>query len=232
MASKRSKAAPAPPGDEEQAQLAALEELGTVQERLERINEQLSERVVELEREYNKLRRPIYTERSAAIRRIPGFWTQVLDGVPELMDIFTPDDLDVLKYLEDCVVEEADDITSGFRVEFHFLKNPYFANTKLFKNFRYGSDGQLSVEASKIDWFPGKNLVDQASDIAQAGAKRTADEASQTASFFSWFDEDEQDPSLGEMIKEIVWSDPLKFFLTNQVSEEDMDDDDDDDAAA
>lgn len=48
---------------------------------------------------------------------------------------------DCLHYLTKLEVEEAEDITSGYRIDFHFDENPYFENTVLTKEFHLGAPG-------------------------------------------------------------------------------------------
>eukprot|EP00882_Tetradesmus_deserticola_P021056 GHRQ01022778.1.p4 GENE.GHRQ01022778.1~~GHRQ01022778.1.p4 ORF type:complete len:104 (+),score=9.44 GHRQ01022778.1:517-828(+) len=44
------------------------------------INDEASDRVLAVEQEFNKRRRPIYRERSYSLSRIPGFWKKVGPG--------------------------------------------------------------------------------------------------------------------------------------------------------
>ena len=64
--------------DDEEAIIQALEQVETIQDKLESLNDEASERVLEVEKEYNRLRRPHYRERSALLRKIPGFWSKVV----------------------------------------------------------------------------------------------------------------------------------------------------------
>nr|CAD7257781.1 unnamed protein product [Timema shepardi] len=46
---------------------------------------------------------------------------------------------DCLHYLSKLVVEEFDDIKSGYRINLHFDANPYFENDVLTKEFHLGT---------------------------------------------------------------------------------------------
>lgn len=50
---------------------------------------------------------------------------------------------DCLHYLTKLEVEEAEDVTSGYRIDFHFDENPYFENTVLSKEFHLGTPGKF-----------------------------------------------------------------------------------------
>lgn len=52
---------------------------------------------------------------------------------------------DCLHYLTKLEVEEAEDITSGYRIDFHFDENPYFENTILSKEFHLGAPGNIKL---------------------------------------------------------------------------------------
>jgi template-activating factor I len=63
------------------------------------LNEEASDKVLEVETEYNKKRRPHYEKRSIALRRIPGFWKDVILSHSSLEQFFSPADKDVLDHL-------------------------------------------------------------------------------------------------------------------------------------
>lgn len=67
----------------------------------------------------------------------------------EIAEILEEDEEDALRYLNKLEVEEFEDIKSGYRINFHFDKNPYFENDVLTKEFHLGSSGEhVSLSAS------------------------------------------------------------------------------------
>ncbi|WOK96842.1 NAP1-related protein 2 [Canna indica] len=52
----------------------SIEKLQEVQDELEKINEEASEKVFEVEQKYNEVRRPVYVRRADIIKDIPDFW--------------------------------------------------------------------------------------------------------------------------------------------------------------
>ena len=63
------------------------------------LNEEASDKVLEVETEYNKKRRPHYEKRSAVLRRIPGFWKEVILSHGALEQFFSRADKEVLDHL-------------------------------------------------------------------------------------------------------------------------------------
>lgn len=52
--------------------------LESIQEQIEELNDKATEEILEVERKYNRLRKPIYERRNQAIRKIPDFWLKVV----------------------------------------------------------------------------------------------------------------------------------------------------------
>ncbi|XP_044467926.1 NAP1-related protein 1-like isoform X2 [Mangifera indica] len=52
----------------------SIEKLQEVQDELEKVNEEASDKVLEVEQKYNELRRPVYEKRNEIIKSIPDFW--------------------------------------------------------------------------------------------------------------------------------------------------------------
>eukprot|EP00882_Tetradesmus_deserticola_P029945 GHRQ01033582.1.p1 GENE.GHRQ01033582.1~~GHRQ01033582.1.p1 ORF type:complete len:250 (+),score=97.39 GHRQ01033582.1:274-1023(+) len=168
----------------------AYEEAQSLQQALETINDEASDRVLAVEQEFNKRRRPIYRERSYSLSRIPGFWKKVLMVHPVIRGVVTESDLDVLDYLLEVDVEDFDDIKSGFKVKFTFADgNPFFTNRELVKELRYADDAALTVTGTDIRWLPGMEPADSAAAAAAQlpGSKRPASSGHVYSLFAAWF---------------------------------------------
>ncbi|XP_024402274.2 NAP1-related protein 2 [Physcomitrium patens] len=147
-------------GSELDAELVqAIEKLQEVQDELERVNEEASDKVLEVEQFYNEIRRPVYSKRNAIIHNIPDFWLTAFLSHPVLCDLLTEDDQKVFKYLESLDVEDFKDVKSGYSISFNFRTNPYFEDTKLTKEFRFSDDGSTSVSGTQPKWKDGMNLT-------------------------------------------------------------------------
>jgi len=96
-----------------------------------------------------------------------GFWEAAMQSLPELEDKLWIQDWDqpVLQYCSDFTFE-ADDLSKGFTLTFHFLGNPYFTNSTLEKQyhtFKSSSNtcesGVVEIKSTEIDWKPGKDVT-------------------------------------------------------------------------
>ena len=52
----------------------ALEEIDGCQNQIDGLNEKASDEILEVEKKYNKLRKPYFQKRNEIIKRIPNFW--------------------------------------------------------------------------------------------------------------------------------------------------------------
>jgi len=178
-----------------------------LQENIEELNDKATEEILEVERKYNRLRKPLYERRNQAIRKIPEFWVKVFTTQEMLAALLIENDLAAFKYLRELNVEDHDDVKSGFKISLTFDPNPFFKNSVLSKEFLYDKDGNLTVIPTRIEWKDGKDLTQK----QPSKGKRGREEESE--SFFTWFNEEDQDLELAEIIKEDLWPNPAKYYF-------------------
>jgi len=198
------------------------ERLDTMQSEIEKLNDEATEEILQIEKKYNTLRKPYYKKRNEVIRDIPEFWLKAFLNHSMMADLLDEEDQNAFKHLKELNVEDSDDVKSGFKISFTFDSNPYFKNKILSKTFQYNDDGELSVVPTKIEWKEGMDLTKRTKGKPDSN-KRTAEEGSE--SFFNWFNIEDQDLELGEIIKEDLWPNPGKYYhgLTDD-GDEDEDD--------
>ncbi|GJP47629.1 hypothetical protein CLOM_g6809 [Closterium sp. NIES-68] len=207
----------------------SLQQLTAIQEELEKVNEEASDKVLEVEQKYNKLRRPIYERRQQLVSQVNDFWTTVLLNHNLLHAFFTDEDRQVLEYLRGLDVEDYKDIKSGYSITFTFAENPYFSNKELTKSFKYTEEGTANVEATKIEWKEGMDLTAPKPKQEKPGKKRQLEEEE---SFFKWFEVDEAaqgttgPDDVAELIKDDVWPNPLQHYLQEEEGFEGDEDED------
>jgi template-activating factor I len=185
---------------------SALEEIDTCQNEIDAMNEKASEEILKVEQKYNTLRRPFFDKRNEIIKRIPKFWLTAFINHPQISGIIEEDEEDALQHLVKVEVEEFEDIKSGYKIKFHFEKNPYFDNEVLCKEYQLGSNGDPTSTSTEIKWKEGFNLTAKAAQRA-AVAKGSRKRRLENRTFFTWFC-DNQDPSvddIGEVIKDDMW---------------------------
>ncbi|KAG2490735.1 hypothetical protein HYH03_010890 [Edaphochlamys debaryana] len=182
-------------------------ELDEVQKALDKVNDEASDRVLAVEQEYNKKRRPIYTQRADIIRRVPLFWQRTLCSHPSLADQLTDEDTQVLEFMTELDVVDFDDIKSGFKIVLTFAPtNPYFSNASLTKAFHYGDDGRVTIEPCTIDW--------------KEGMAPNFDGGAPSYIFFTWMTTAEPigegtPDEIAEVLKDEIWPNPVKYYFND-----------------
>ncbi|XAR51747.1 hypothetical protein NMG60_11006466 [Bertholletia excelsa] len=207
----------------------AVEKLQEAQDELEKVNEEASEKVLEVEQKYNEVRRPVYTKRNEIIKSIPDFWLTAFLSHPALGELFTEEDSKIFKYLDSLDVEDFKDVKSGYLITFNFKSNPYFEDTKLTKTFTFLDEGTTKITGTDIKWKEGMGTANGDNHEKNGNKRPPSDE-----SFFSWFGETQQKDiaeglhdEVAEIIKEDLWPNPLKYFHS-EADEEDSEGDEDD----
>lgn len=202
--------------------VVSIEKLQEIQDDLEKINEEASDKVLEIEQKYNEIRKPVYDKRNEIIKSIPDFWLTAFLSHPALGELLTEEDQKIFKYLSSMDVEDFKDVKSGYSITFTFNPNPYFENTKLTKTFTFREEGTTEITATPIKWKEGMGLPNGVNHGNKGSKRPLPDE-----SFFSWFREtqekdihDEVLDEVAEIIKEDLWPNPLTYF-NNDPDEED-----------
>jgi len=194
--------APSSTGADESKLNEIFSKLDEVQEKIEKLNDEAAEEIVQIEKKYEVKRSPIYKERSALVKRIPNFWKTAMMNHPVLIGCFSSEDQDVLNYLEELEVDHhADDHKEGYKIIMKFKSNPWFKNSSFTKEI-VADDLNYKIVSSKVDWKEGKDLT-------------LRDEDHQ--GFFSmWFGhQDAIDDTLQELsaiIYQEIWEGPSKFY--------------------
>uniref|UniRef100_A0A803L950 NAP1-related protein 2 n=1 Tax=Chenopodium quinoa TaxID=63459 RepID=A0A803L950_CHEQI len=136
----------------------SIEKLQEIQDDLEKINEKASDEVLEVEKRYNEVRKPVYDKRNEIIKSIPDFWLTAFLSHPALSELVTEEDHKVFKHLTSIDVEDSKDVKSGYSITFNFSPNPYFEDTKLTKTFTFLDEGTTKVTATSIKWKEGMGI--------------------------------------------------------------------------
>lgn len=103
-----------------------LESVDSVQEAIDSLNKKASVEILKVEQKFNKLRKPHYEHRAELLAKIPNFWHTVFVNHAHLRKVITEEDQKVLAYLRAVEVQEFDDITSGYKINFVWLLFPHY----------------------------------------------------------------------------------------------------------
>nr|CAD7261610.1 unnamed protein product [Timema shepardi] len=214
--------------DYDEATQKALEEIDACQNEIDALNEKASDEILQVEQKYNKQRKPYFEKRNVIIKKIPNFWVTAFVNHPQISMVLEEEEEDCLHYLTKLEVEEFDDIKSGYRINFHFDKNPYFENLIITKEFHLGTSGDPASQSTPIQWKEGNDLTKSSKEkMLDKGKKRQLEKRS----FFTWFT-NHADPSaddIAEVIKDDMWPNPLQYYLVPDIDMEENGVDGDDD---
>ncbi|XP_022856239.1 NAP1-related protein 2-like isoform X1 [Olea europaea var. sylvestris] len=224
----------------------SVEKLQEIQDELEKINEEASEKVLEVEQKYNEIRKPVYDKRSDVIKSIPDFWLTAFLSHPAFSELLTEEDQKIFRYLSSLEVEDSKDVKSGYTITFNFNPNPYFEDTKLTKIFTFLEEGTTKITATSIKWKAGMGISNTVAEEKKGNKRSHSEESSILSepsalaakgneSFFTWFSDSQQkddvneihDEQVAELIKDDIWPNPLTYFF-DEADEEDSDMDDGD----
>nr|GMC72039.1 NAP1-related protein 2-like [Ipomoea batatas] len=136
----------------------SIEKLQEIQDELEKINEEASDKVLEVEQKYSEIRKPVYQKRNDIIKAIPDFWLTAFLSHPVLSELLTEEDQKIFKFLSSIEVEDSKDVKSGYSIIFNFKSNPYFEDTKLMKSYAFQEEGATQITATPIKWKEGMQI--------------------------------------------------------------------------
>ncbi|XP_054647738.1 testis specific protein Y-linked [Dunckerocampus dactyliophorus] len=182
--------------------------LAQVQMRLEALEKKSAWLHQRLEQKISRMRRPHLDQRSSITKTIPGFWVTALLNHPHLSAHIDETDEDALSYMIDLEIETFKNHKVGFRIRFHFRRNPYFQNNIIMKELHLGLGASPMSISNPILWNRGHNLT------ANSEPRKMSRGVYQT--FFSWFS-DHSNPSqddVAQILKDDLYRDPLRYYLT------------------
>ncbi|XP_020785495.1 testis specific protein Y-linked [Boleophthalmus pectinirostris] len=182
--------------------------LAQVQMKLEALEKKSAKLHQRLDIKINRLRRPHLDQRSSIAKTIPGFWVTALLNHPHLSAHIDETDEDALSYMTDLEIETFKNNKLGYRIRFHFRRNPYFQNNIIMKELHLGMGGSPMSYSNPILWHRGHNLT------THSEPKKTGRGVYQT--FFNWFS-DHGNPAqddVAQILKDDLFRDPLRYYLT------------------
>lgn len=116
-------------GEEDPETQKTLEEIDKCQNEIDALNEKASEEILNIERNYNRLKKPHFEKRNDIIKKIPNFWVTTFVNHPQLSPLIDDEEVDCLQYVTKIEVEDFENIKFGFKINFHFEEgNPYIEN--------------------------------------------------------------------------------------------------------
>ncbi|XP_059378702.1 testis-specific Y-encoded-like protein 1 isoform X2 [Carassius carassius] len=182
--------------------------LAQVQMRLDALEKKGARLHQRLELKLSRQRRPHLDQRNAITQSIPGFWVTALLNHPHLSAQIDETDEDALSYMTNLEIESFKNNKLGYRICFHFRRNPFFQNKMIVKEIHLGMGGSPVSFSNPILWHRGQNLV------GSGEPRRTSQGVYQ--SFFHWFS-DHSNPArddIAQILKDDLYRNPLRYYLT------------------
>eukprot|EP00917_Polyrhabdina_sp_WS-2016_P027810 GHVP01059383.1.p1 GENE.GHVP01059383.1~~GHVP01059383.1.p1 ORF type:complete len:292 (+),score=65.11 GHVP01059383.1:26-877(+) len=136
--------------------------------------------------------------------KVPNFWLIALQHYSIINGMIELHDEPILKYLADIRFSWIDENEqTGFRVDFHFVENPYFTNVLLSKTYEMERDEEgdcvlVRTIGTTINWTEGKDVTKKIVTRKQKHKKtnktRTFQDEVESDSFFNLFKSNDVPP--------------------------------------
>lgn len=180
-----------------------MRSLEAIQLDLNTVNAQADRALQQLQHKYGQLRQYYLERRNYVIQSIPGFWVTALRNHPQLFEMITGRDAEMLRYITNLEVKESRLSRSSCRFKFFFRRNPFFRNTLIVKDYEVRPTGQVVSLSTPIIWRPGHEPQPFIYGNQEV-----------TCSFFTWLS-DHSHPErdrIAQIIKEDLWPNPLQYY--------------------
>lgn len=152
--------------------------------------------IKEIQKKYMEQQKPLLDQRAEILAKSgentdtatgtpaqKGFWVTAMQNHPALEEFIQKWDLPVLEYLKDITTAPLDpnEMDKGFKIAFHFAKNPYFEAEVLEKEYYTEEDSPYTqeltvteIKATEIEWNEGKDVTVEkvAKKVKGGGAKK------------------------------------------------------------
>ncbi|KAI7904008.1 uncharacterized protein BX663DRAFT_506099 [Cokeromyces recurvatus] len=164
-----------------------------------------------------KLMTPIWEKRREMVKKIPGFWGQVLGNSPLFGVDPSENDVEALENLVDFHVEYDHEKPDYRKVSATFKKNDIFKNETLTKEYSIDpeSDGSV-ISKTTIEYHESK-----APNKKRKAADEDDDDDDFAVSFLEWFSDDDVRP--GIILSEDIFPNAIEYFQGPEDDDEDED---------
>jgi hypothetical protein len=134
-------------------------EAGTVgdargaQSKVDELANDMMQRMMEVEKEVNAKKLPLFAERNEHLAKIEGFWARTILNHPSHGSWIGANDREILQYVTDLTVEDIDADQHHFKVTLTLKQNPHISNAKVWRKVIGHEPG--SQEVSGVEWLGG-----------------------------------------------------------------------------
>jgi len=233
---------------EEEEEPQIIKDLKELDDKYLAIEKEFEKAYQELQKKYEEMQQPLLQERTKVLKNqevaekeedksmgtpaVPGFWAQAIKNHPAFEDTVEEWDMPVLEYCCDMTKSyvDATDYEKGFKITMHFVENPYFTNTEIWKEYHtdppnpYNGDTNIKeMKVSEIDWKPGKDVtVEKVSKKVKGGGAKKAKQKGKEK-------EEPRESFFRNFFRALKQGDPVPDDVNMENYEGMMDEDDEDD---
>lgn len=208
----------------EEFERALREEIERVfQERIAKIENDEKIALKRIEQKSSEKLKVLTDKRRETLKSIPKFWLHAFTAHPVLVNLLNSKDREIFdEYLSSIEVEDNQDVSTGYSITFNFNDNPYFDNQSIAKSLIFDGGELKEVKATTIQWKEGKSMPNE------VGPKKddqlVQEESSCYAlSFFHWFHELKIPDQVADIIRNQLWTTPLKYIMETCWDEDEED---------
>ncbi|KAK9171092.1 Nucleosome assembly protein (NAP) family protein [Cryptosporidium meleagridis] len=198
--------------DEKQELLSKLEEVDT---RLMELDSECAKEQMNIQRQFDEKKKPIFDERRAIIEKIPKFWADTISRHPVFQDNMHPEDFDILEYLKDIELEDNLDNEGSYKIKLIFDEavSEFMEPNILVKHIIFKDNQEIVNEVTKINWkkeSPRSIIEKKFIDTEE----NKEEYKNSVLSFFDFFSENISDDNIdiGEVIRRDIYHAPLLYY--------------------
>ena len=186
---------------------------------IDSLDEAMEDEMDRVQKRFYRQKRPYFEERKVVLEQIPNFWRTTLLRHPDLSSSMEPLDVQILEHLYSMDILEYSDGDCAYKISFFFNENPFFSNSEFTKEVRMMDSEELVSIGTKIKW---KKPYTSLNRRLKVGDKRGPDEP--RCEFFHWFSSSNSKylDRIGEILKDDIWPNPIKFFLPHSGSTDEL----------
>jgi hypothetical protein len=123
------------------------------QSKVDELANEMMQRMMEVEKEVNAKKLPLFAARNEHLRKVEGFWARTIVNHPSHTSWIGGVDREILQFVTDITVEDIDADQHHFKITMTLKQNPHIGNEKLWRKIT-GHDA-ASQEVSGVEWLGG-----------------------------------------------------------------------------
>uniref|UniRef100_A0A7S1JMG6 Nucleosome assembly protein n=1 Tax=Vitrella brassicaformis TaxID=1169539 RepID=A0A7S1JMG6_9ALVE len=190
-----------------------MNELENIQKELFKLDDECAKEQMEVQKKYDKQKKPAFDKRNEIIAAIPQFWLQAFKNHKGIY--IHQEDEELLGHLKTIEVDDNLDHMGSYKLTFHFEPNDFLESLTMSKKTTILDGNDEVCEISPIVWQENMDIVSRIRERRKQQQEKGESPVDSDYSLFEWFTQEAPDdiPDLGEVIRRELWHDPLQYYL-------------------